>query len=156
MSEANSKQASDAYAQKTGDELVGMLREKDAQISKLLHELEVLRKMHFGPRSEKSKKPLDPKALLPFPGIAELLERVAQAKKEREAAAAIQALTAATATAEASPTAPAAAAPKKSRGPRGDFPDHLPRKVTRIEIPEDQRRAACGKVKSSCCMRPIP
>lgn len=147
MGEANSKQASDAYAQKTGDELVGMLREKDAQISKLLHELEVLRKMHFGPRSEKSKKPLDPKALLPFPGIAELLERVAQAKKEREAAAAIQAQTAATATAEASPTAPTAAAPKKSRGPRGDFPEHLPRKVTRIEIPEDQRRAACGKVK---------
>lgn len=140
MSEASSKKTSDAYAQKTSDELVGMLREKDVQISRLLHDLEVLRKMHFGPRSEKSKKPLDPKTLLPFPGIAELLERVAQAKKEREAAFAA----AATSSSSAATTA---TAPKKPRGPRGDFPDHLPRKVTRVEIPEEQRRAACGKLK---------
>jgi hypothetical protein len=49
--------------------------------SKLLHELEVLRKMHFDPCSEKSKRPLDPKSLLPFPGIAELLERVVRVKR---------------------------------------------------------------------------
>jgi transposase len=143
MSEASSKKTSDAYAQKTSDELVGMLREKDVQISRLLHDLEVLRKMHFGPRSEKSKKPLDPKTLLPFPGIAELLERVAQAKKEREAAFAA----AAAAASSSSSAATTATAPKKPRGPRGDFPDHLPRKVTRVEIPEEQRRAACGKLK---------
>lgn len=143
MSEANSKQSSDAYARKTSDELVGMLREKDAQISKLLHEIEVLRKMHFGPRSEKSKRPLDPKTLLPFPGITELLERVAKVQKEREAAAAAHSRAAADAT-----DASQATAPKKPRGPRSDFPDHLPRKVTRVEIPEDQRRAPCGKVKT--------
>lgn len=155
MSEANNKQASDAYAQKTSDELVGILRVKDAQISKLLHELEVLRKMHFGPRSEKSKRPLDPKTMLPFPGIAELLERVATVKKEREAAVAAAAAAAAVTqsqaatAASASSTASTPPAPKQSRGPRSDFPDHLPRKVTRVEIPEDQRRAACGKTKKA-------
>ena len=153
MSETSSKKPSDAYAQKSSDELVGMLLEKDAQISKLLHELEVLRKMHFGPRSEKSRAPLDPKALLPFPGIAELLERVTQAKKERDAAAAAAAAAVAKAQAAAaesgSPPTPAAEATKKASGPRSDFPDHLPRKVTRVEIPEDQRRAACGKVKKA-------
>lgn len=158
MSEANGKQVTDAYAQKTSEQLVFMLLEKDAQISKLLHELEVLRKMHFGPRSEKSRRPLDLKTMLPFPGVADLLERVAKAKQERDATAAAAAKAASTeatttqqvdAATPAAPQAPSATTPKaRSRGPRSDFPDHLPRKVTRIEIPEEQRRAPCGKVKT--------
>lgn len=146
MSEASNKQRTDAYGRKTSDELVVLLREKDAQISKLLHELEVLRKMHFGPRSEKGRKPLDPKSLLPFPGITELLDRVAKAQQERAAAVAAVAEAQAAAAASGSPAAPSASAPKKKGGPRSEFPDHLPRKVTRVEIPEDQRRAACGQV----------
>lgn len=148
MSEADSKQTTDAYAKKTSDEFVVMLRAKDAQISKLLHELEVLRKMHFGPRSEKSRRPLDPKALLPFPGIAELLERVAKAQQERAAAVAAVTQAQAAASAAGTPASPSAENPaKKMGGPRSEFPDHLPRMVTRVEIPEEQRRAACGKVK---------
>jgi transposase len=148
MSEATSKQAGDAYAQKTSDELVRLLRDKDAQITRLLHDIEVLRKMHFGPRSEKSKQPLNPKTLLPFPGITELLERVQQATKERAAVAAAAANASSQPPAEAAPNGAAkSASAKKPSGPRSEFPDHLPRKVTRVEIPEDQRRAPCGKVK---------
>lgn len=149
MREANNKPASAEYAQKPSDELVRLLCAKDEQISQLLNDLEVLRKMHFGPRSEKSKRPpLDPKTLLPFPGISDLLERVAQAKKEREAAAA--ALVTARSPADATSTGVSKPpAPKKPRGPRGEFPDHLPRKVTRVEVPEDQRHAPCGKVMTA-------
>lgn len=143
MQPASQKQptASESYVGKSVDELIALLMEKDAQLSKLLHEISVLKKMHFGPRSERNRSQLDPKTMLPWPGIQKLLDEVAQRTAQREELAREIA---------AQKERSDVPAKRKAAGPRSEFPSHLPRKVTRLELPEDQRRAACGAV-----MRPI-
>lgn len=61
-----------------------LLAQRDEQIAHLLHRIEQLEKMLYGPRSAKRTTPIDPSTLLPFPGIQELLAQVAARAAQRE------------------------------------------------------------------------
>jgi uncharacterized small protein (DUF1192 family) len=116
-------------------ELMKEIERKNDQISRLLHNLDHVQRL-IG-RSEKRgpedwiQGMRDLQGALPFKELAELEQRVAAMKAE----------------AEAKKAAAKAAMPGREglrRGRRSQFPDHLPRKITRHELAEDQRLAPCG------------
>lgn len=124
------------------------LAERDGRIAALLertaaleHNVEVLRRMAFGPSSEKRKPkaPIDSNAAQGHLFLVELLEEAERLADRTCASGAV----------ELAPLAkPADEKPKGKRGKRGRrnaFPEHLPRVRTTYELPEDQRRCDCGK-----------
>ena len=109
--------------------LVVRLREENQG---LRHNVEVYRRMAFGPSSEKRpSREADPahhgQAHL---FAAALLEEAERASREKQVQGTVE-------------TAPPAK-PKAKGGRRKRFPDHLPRVKTRYELPEDGRQCSCG------------
>jgi len=113
------------------------LTSRDAELAKLhqeiadlRHNVEVYRKMAFGPSSEK-RTPAKPEHVnqghLFF---AELIADAERTAREKNLAGSI--------------SATAGKPRKKKGGRRKDFPEHLPRVTTRFELPEDQRTCKCG------------
>jgi transposase len=99
-----------------------------AQIAKMEKEMQELRRMMFGRRSEKGKF-LDPKGLLPFAEFAELQKEV-DAKQQVAQEVAVPAHT------------------RKVKKRRGDFPEHLPTKRTECTLNEGARGCPeCGEVR---------
>ena len=103
------------------------------QVKHLKHNVEVYRKMAFGPSSEKRRGP-DPDASgPPQQGHLFLTDLVAEAHETAERHGIDVSI-------EAAP-------PKKARKPNGrrsKFPDHVPSVTTKYELPEDQRVCPCG------------
>lgn len=135
----------------TVEQLIAVVAQKDEKIAtlerhvaRLIDELKQLRDVKFGEdvakRTTKSVVDglLSAHGLLPFDGLNKLQDQVAAAKQDAIA----QDLKVA-ATGDHTSAAKAAS---RRRGPRNSFPEHLPRKVVRVELPADQRQAPCGGV----------
>lgn len=109
---------------------IATLRE---QVKTLKHNVEVYRKMAFGPSSEK-RRGTDPDAVgPPQQGHLFFADLVAEAHETAERHGIDVSI-------EAGP-------PKKTRKPNGrrsKFPDHVPSVTTKYELPEEQRVCRCG------------
>lgn len=124
------------------DEKIALL---ERHVSRLIDELTKLRGVKFGEEvAQRSIKAavdslLHVPGTLPFPGLAQSQKQAASDKQETIAQEA--------ATSAAIDTQDSARSTKtRRRGPRNSFPEHLPRKVVRVELPEDRRQAPCGGV----------
>ena len=109
------------------------LAERDQEILRLRHNLEVLRKMLFGPQTEKrgTPAPTTPgQQLLALGEVAAAAEVAAQAQG-------------ATAKVEVSP-APADAPKRRKAGRRSTFPAHLPVVRETITLPPEALKCVCG------------
>lgn len=105
--------------------------ERDARIAELEHQNRILARIAFAPRSERRPSPgFDPSShqgWLLFPELLEAAERVADQTGQRGE---IEIR-----------TIGAERRPKR----RKEFPSHLPVFRTTYELPEAQRRCACGE-----------
>ena len=108
------------------------LRTKNAELT---HNVEVYRRMAFGPSTERRASGAAPPALDPSQGHLFATDLLADAAR-------LAAETGVKGTIETS--APAKPRRKKKGGRRSQFPDHIPTVSTRFELPEDQRRCSCG------------
>ena len=109
--------------------LVVHLRE---EVQGLKHNVEVYRRMAFGPSSEK-RSSADPDSGHPKQAhlfAVALLEEAERVSREKQVQGTVE---------TALPTKP-----KSRSGRRERFPAHLPRVKTRYELPEDGRRCSCG------------
>jgi hypothetical protein len=88
-------------------------------------------------RSLGSSRLDDEPALPPFPELADAQKQV---ESDKQKSIAQYASAAATGEGHAKSAKP------RRRGPRNNFPEHLPRKVVRVELPADQRQTPCGGV----------
>jgi len=104
-----------------------------AQIKGLKHNVEVYRRLAFGPSSEKRGRNDPDLAGPPEQGHLFYAHLVAEARETAER-------NGIDASIEASPPKK----PRKAKGRRGRFPDHIPTVTTKYELPEDQRVCACG------------
>lgn len=120
------------------------LLERDSAIERLRglvadleHNVEVFRRMLFAPSSERRrpKGPVDSSSAQGHLFLIELLEEAERLADETGVSGAVE-LTAA--------SAPATKRIPRKRGQRSPFPEHLHRVRTSYELPEDQRRCACG------------
>ncbi len=117
----------------TIDELKGKLLGKDEEIVRLRLQIEKMQKMLFGPTSEKRVLATDDVAgrpgALPFPELEQLHKDLEKARAERE-------------TSEVEVEGHR----RKRHGRRKDFPEHLPRKETEIDVSESEMHCPeCGK-----------
>jgi transposase len=103
------------------------LVQRDTRITQLEHEVAQLRRMHFGPRSERRAADDPSQSRFVFPELLDRAQRVADA-------------TGAQGTIEVE-----VAGHKRRRraGRRQDFPEHLPVVKTTFELPEEARQC-CG------------
>ncbi len=129
--------------------LRAMLLERDSQIERLsadveelraknvelAHNVEVYRRMAFGPSTERRTTSSTP-ALHPLEGHLFAAELLADAER-------LAAETGVKGTIETSAASKPRKKKKKGRR-RSQFPDHLPTISTRFELPADQRRCSCG------------
>ncbi len=102
-------------------------------VKALKHNVEVYRRLAFGPSSEKRGGSDTDLTAPPEQGHLFYAQLVAEARETAER-------NGIDASIEASP-------PKKARKPkgrRGKLPDHVPTVTTKYELPEDQRVCACG------------
>jgi transposase len=106
-----------------------------ATIAKLEHLVARLQKWIWGPRTEKQKTPVEPIALgtgyLPFLEIAEAAQRLADTQGAHGSL-------------ESKPPSEEQPPAKQRSKRRSEFPAHLPRVRTTVELPE-QDRMCCGK-----------
>jgi transposase len=111
-------------------EHAAQLEQKDARIRQLEQENRWLRRQEFGPKSERRPGTgvvLEPGQMhLLFPELVEAAERVAD-EKQVEGSVEIR-----------------SSGPAKGPKRRKHFPPHLPVIRSTFELPEDQRRCACG------------
>lgn len=89
MVESNDKRAEDKQAEAGYASLdlacaIELLKQKDGELSLLIHRLKQLEKMVYGPRSAKRSGPLDLSTLLPFAGLQELLDSATKRAADRE------------------------------------------------------------------------
>lgn len=111
-------------------EALEALAQRDEQIAILVQRVRQLEKMYFGPRSSKRREEIDPRELLPFPHLAELLRKVEERAQERTAAA--ESVNA------KSSGAPDSGRPKqkpKRRSLENDIPERLPRVRREAALP---------------------
>lgn len=111
-----------------------VIAQRDAAIAKLEHHVHVLSKWAFGPRSEKRKEEQGPanQAWLPFADLLDAAQRLADQHGVRG---------------EVEVHAPAEKArARRTAKRRSEFPAHLPRVRTTIEVPEEDR---------ICCAKPM-
>lgn len=131
-------------------QLVAKLALKDEQIAKLeqhlsrlIDELGRLRGVRFGEDDAKRSQQAAVDRLLRVPGLlpwSELANAQAQMVAAKQEAI-VQA------TEQAASAEPAQPSQKpRRRGPRNSFPEHLPRKIVRVELADDLRIAPCGGV----------
>lgn len=117
------------------DRHVGVIAGHEAKIAKLEHLVARLQKWLWGPRTEKQKAPVEPIAVgtgyLPFLEIAEAAQRLADTKGAHGSL-------------ESEPPAEEQPSAKQRSKRRSEFPAHLPRVRTTIEVPE-RDRMCCGK-----------
>ena len=110
---------------------------QEAEIAKLEHLVARLNKWMWGPRTEKQTTRVDPLLVgtgyLPFVEIAEAAQRLADTQGAQGSL-------------EAEPPAEEATPAKRRSKRRSEFPAHLPRLRTTIEVPEQDRM---------CCQRPM-
>jgi transposase len=105
-----------------------VLRTKNAELA---HNVEVYRRMVFGPSTERRTSGTD-YAMHPSQGhlfAADLLADAERLAKETGAKGAVE--------------TSAASKPRKKGRRRSQFPSHLPTVSTRFELPDDQRRCSC-------------
>ena len=103
---------------------------RDQVIAQLRHNLEVLRRMLFGPQSEKRGPALSDAEGQQLLALGELAAQAEAAATAQDAKAKVE-------------VTPGTEKPKKA-GRRSTFPAHLPVVRERIEVPEALRRCACG------------
>lgn len=106
------------------------LRTKNAELA---HNVEVYRRLAFGPSTERRTSGADPALHSSQAHLfaAELLADAERLARETGVKGAIE-------------TAPAERPRKKKKGRRrSQYPDHLPTICTRFELPDDQRHCAC-------------
>jgi len=107
------------------------LRTKNAELA---HNVEVYRRMAFGPSTERRTSGTD-QGLHPSQGHLFATDLLADAER----------LAAETGVKGTIETSTASKPLKKKKGRRrSQFPDHLPTVTTRFELPADQRRCSCG------------
>jgi transposase len=130
----DNEQQAEGYASVDLVRALELLAEKDEQLSALLHRVQQLEKMMFGPRSAKRQGPIDPAEFLPFPNLKELLEGVVARAEERAE--------------EARQNEQAAPKPKrgdpKRRSLDADIPDHFPRHRRTKKLTEAECACGCG------------
>ena len=111
--------------------------EREEKIAKLEHLVSRLQKWVWGPRTEKQKTPVEPMVVgsgyLPFLEIAEAAQRLADTQGAQG-------------TLEGTAPVEEKASGKKRSKRRSEFPAHLPRVRTTIEVPEQDR---------ICCQTPM-
>ena len=110
------------------------LAERDEHIAALEHKLFVWAKWMWGPRSEKRVAVLEPDAAQPWLPFADLLDAAQQLADRHGVSGSI--------TIEAPKEQPARTRAQR----RSEFPEHLPRVRTTIEVPEADRM---------CCAKPM-
>jgi transposase len=108
------------------------IKSKEERIASLEHRVHVLAKLVFGPSSEKG--PSAPAEEAPGQGWLFVRDLALEADRTAEE-------THARATLEVRPGDPS----KKRHGRRAKFPDHLPRVRTTYDLPEEEKRCACGE-----------
>lgn len=112
-----------------------LLAKKDDDLALLIHRIEQLEKMVFGPRSAKRTGPIDPKELLPFPHLQQLIDAAVARAEERARQA------------EAVPSTPPPEQPARRSARRaldGDIPDHLPRRRRARKLSDEECKCGCG------------
>lgn len=103
------------------------------QVRSLKHNVEVYRRLAFGPSSEKRRGSDPDSAGPPQQGHLFFLNLVAEAEETAERHGIDVSID----------TAPPKK-PRKPKGRRSKFPDHVPCVTTKYELPEDQRVCPCG------------
>jgi transposase len=104
----------------------------------LEHNVEVFRKMAFGPSSEKRRPQGEVGSASPqgYLFLVEVLEEAERLADETGASGAVEVTPA---------SKPQPSATARKRGQRRPFPDHLHRVRTTYELPEAERQCSCGK-----------
>jgi hypothetical protein len=117
------------------EELRRLIARRDERIAQLEQQVRVLTRWAFAPKSERRPRgAVDPGALqgaLLFPELIAAAERLADEQQVQGAV-------------ELRPPKEDRAPRKKRPARRQQFPPHLPVVRTTIELPEEQRRCACG------------
>lgn len=148
MGAADSRPSVESKAGLGVEQLLALVAKKDEriatlerQVAALLEQFEEIRQLKFGDATKLATRGawldalLGLQGTLPFAELEALRSRLAVARQESTEQAVV------------AEVAPSTSSSGKARsGPRNQFPEHLPRKVQRIELPEDQRRAPCGAV----------
>jgi len=148
MGATDSKQPAETATVPTVEQLLAIVAQKDErittlerQVASLIEKLEQLSQLEFGAAAGEKRPPrswidalLGLQGVLPFKELLELRDKVVAAKQATVAESTTEAATA------------SEPKPRKRNGPRKDFPEHLPRRVIRKELSEDERRAPCGRV----------
>lgn len=105
------------------------LTERERELARLRHNIEVLERMVYGPRTER-RAAGDPADRLQ--GVLAFGTLAAQGEEQARARGA------------AASTAPAAPQKREKQGRRNTFPGHLPRIRTTFHLPEEKRACDCG------------
>lgn len=112
--------------------LKAIIAKQAEQIAALEHNVEVFRRLVFGPSSEKRRGGEETPAH-PMQGhlfFAPLLAEAERVSRETGAEGSLE-------------IAPPSSAPRK-RGRRNKFPEHMPRATSTFELPAEQQRCKCG------------
>jgi transposase len=149
MGATNSQPPVESTAGASVEQLTALLVQKDEriatlerQVAALLEQFEKIRQLKFADATKPQATGSWVDALLGLQGTLPSEELVAL---RNEAGTAKQDVVLEAATVEGAE--PSVSKPAKARrGPRSEFPEHLPRKIERLELTEVQRRAACGAV----------
>lgn len=107
-----------------------LLAEKDARIARLERNVEIFKKLAFGPSSERraqSAEPIDPRQGHLF---ASLLAEANEVARREHVEGAVEELH--------------SGRPRKKAKRRTDFPEHVPHFKTTYELPESERACTCG------------
>jgi transposase len=126
----------DAQLPSEVDVLRTLVVERDAELAKLRqenadlrHNVEVFRKLAFGPSTEKRRPEPSEHPNQGHLFYADLIAEAERTAEEKKVKGTIEAT---------------AGKPRKKGGRRSDFPEHLPRVTSRFELLDDQRTCACG------------
>jgi len=145
MGGTSQQQSVDTSTAVTVEQMAALLAKKDEriallerQVATLLEKLGKIRELQLGSAVSKvaggswTDALLGLQGVLPFEELTALEQKVANDQTEELA--------------KPQPNAESKGSnPRKHPGPRNKFPEHLPRKITRIELPEAERTAPCGR-----------
>lgn len=120
------------------NELRSLVNQQAKTIEELRQQIEILKNAEHGPTSEKRSRDWREgltglTGILPFPELKEIERELEKARQAEE---------------EARKQRRANAGKRKKRGPRSDFPDHLPRLIDERSVPVEERYC-CGHERHS-------
>ena len=138
MGDESKRPADDLDLRAKLEEQARTIEEQQALITKLLKQIEALKNGSFGPSSEKRAEDWKDvlarmTGILPFPELEQIARELEEAKAAED---------------EERKRKKANAAKGKKRGPRSEFPDHLPRLIEELPVPVEER-FCCGHERRS-------